>query len=414
MKTSRLSTEGRPRLVLVRGGLADAPTAESPDWTDFCHRIGWQSPAGEPDDDFEDRLLRRLTEGPSAYGNAARLPVLHDRHPVESGAWPASSALAAADLLAEPESSPAPWGQLTPAVEPAASPAVEPAAAPAVDPAASPALEPERRRAPWGRVGLAAAGMLAVAAAAALITAKVVSPSAPATAAAVPERAADRAQQAPLAPTSQCPSPTASDRAADPRAPSAEEPTNKPTPGPTPPPGHESAPRRARVASRSRVTPETDSAPDTAPVEATLATFRPASVSLAPVETSHLDIGAAAGSQAIARVDVPVAWRSAGDREGSAGWSNTSPDRAVLPAPDSVAVAPAAVRPSTHVWSAASDASTAPDRGRTASAAGNWALSPEGDRWLGATVTPTLPRGSAPASVGVMAQLDLGRAFDKL
>jgi len=45
---------------------------------------------------------------------------------------------------------------------------------------------------------------------------------------------------------------------------------------------------------------------------------------------------------------------------------------------------------------------------------GSWALAPEGDRFVGASVAPTPAAGTAPGGIGVVAQLDVGRALSSL
>jgi len=359
MSSTRFPMAGGRRLVLVRGGLDDAHRDDGgdggADWQDFCRRIGWQPPGPAPADDFEERLGERLLVAASG----ARV----------SGARASGARASGADNVV----------RIDVARRPAIAPAREGRAG-EVSEADFGHGDAEPAPSRWGRLGFAVAMTLAVAAVACFVVAKLVSSNLQTSAASLPELSAHADRQSAVAPSVDRALPVSPSVAPDVRSPHVEEPTAKPAPSARPPRFARPRPPGARVAIRSAEAAQEGRA---------LAARRPAESDLATTDLVKSE-------------DRPVA------------WGTVARDRVVVPVADSVALAPAPVRVSAGVWSNRGGATgaTEPEQARTVGP--SWSLSPANARWFGATVTPPLPRGVAPASVGVMAQLDLGKALGRL
>lgn len=383
MTATRFPMAGGPRLVLVRGGLDDADRDDGgPDWQDFCHRIGWQPPGPAPADDFEERIAERLRAKVSAdkvvridFARGGDCLVSRDGRDGRDGR--------------EGEATEANFG---------------------------PAGESEPVHTGWGRLGVAVAMSLAVAAAAVLVVGKMdssnpyaASGSASAELSASAER---RSAVAPSVERAAPMSPVVAPDAPDVRGPNGEERTAKPGPSARPPRFSKPRPPGTRVALRSVDAAEADGA---------LVAVRPATPELATAELARSDASPAESHPAERREELDTAPRADADLDAfvatradrSVAWGTVARDRVVVPVADSVAFAPAPVRASADVWSNRGGATGAAESEQARTASASWSLSPESARWFGATVTPSLPRGLAPASVGAMAQLDLGKALSR-
>jgi hypothetical protein len=160
----------------------------------------------------------------------------------------------------------------------------------------------------------------------------------------------------------------------------------------------------------------------------------------AQVEASPADADEAPGSDArpaVASLDAlgaepRVAW-SGGRTQADPAWSASARSRVALPAAESVAL-PAAESVAAvnggagaEVWSSGLPAADPAGASRAAATNASWSLSGGKDRWVGASLTasppaltaspPALtasPPALARANIGVMVQLDLGKALGKL
>ena len=82
--------------------------------------------------------------------------------------------------------------------------------------------------------------------------------------------------------------------------------------------------------------------------------------------------------------------------------------------PSSHAVAPASFTLAPRAESASTAVAVETTGGASQPSARSWALAPEGERFVGASIAPTPTANTAPGGIGVVAQLDVGRALSSL
>ena len=368
---------GRPhRFIVVRGGLEDGDGGGG-DWEDFCHRIGWQTPAPEPDDDFERRLAEGLRANRSAPDNVVDVEAALSASGVRAR-------LVSMDLEARP--SPEAPARLD----------VESPAAASFAPAPEVAVDGPRRR--WQRVAIAAA-TFAVAAAAALAVIRLASSPASSKEATIaapwdemwsvtappsPEHAVDQDRfDAPL------PMETGPVRATPPPQPTAK-------PGPTPKP--------------LRVEPPVP--PDARPEPPGLMVARRSADEGFRMPERGARPGVAAMS-VMRRLDT-TAPEEPSMPWAAAGRTFAARRPAIVPALASVdAPLPAKSDAGGDVWSQLPAAAEPAGAEVARAASPSWSLAGAKDRWVGASLTSP-PPALASASIGVIVQLDLGRALDNL
>ncbi|MBI4954345.1 MAG: hypothetical protein HY908_20140, partial [Myxococcales bacterium] len=73
----RREGEGRGRLVLLQGGLAEPGALVDTEWQAFGARIGWQSSRAAHPDDYEEALAARIFGGRAPDDNV--VPIEHAR-----------------------------------------------------------------------------------------------------------------------------------------------------------------------------------------------------------------------------------------------------------------------------------------------------------------------------------------------
>lgn len=351
----------RSHLVLVRGGLDRAEPAD-PEWQSFCERIGWKPVETELPDDYEDRLAERIFGEGAHLDGAERLDA------------PSMPRAALAD--AERHRSAMDDGQPI---------------------ALAPAAERRARRT-LAAANVAVIAVLCAAASAMLWWAA----RPPVSALPRPDAVAPlRATVAPVVDGDAPPEP--SERLRDPapreRAPRNEEVPTRPAPSKTKPatpdivgPGSPIAQRPRRDENGAR-RPEESLARSAQPAQAA---SRAAAASIEPTAAAALR---------------PEPY------EAVASVQPSSPGiRIDVAPPEDIGLA-RAVPPVSRVWPepAASDAwtrSAASDRATPASA--TWSLSPDNPRWFGVGLPPSGASAGLLPAVGVMAQLDVGKAIDRL
>lgn len=397
MSAARKSA-ARPRgLLLVKGGLGAHGGGGDQDWDDFCHRIGWQAPAPEPDDDFEKRIAEGLSAKASVPDNVVELDLARSIRE-------ALSAPREACCDVEEPISGIRW---VPVAREAGVPSVVEGADESASPdddGSSPAEAPEigdaerrgsriLRAAPRATVAvftlaLAAAVLLAVLKLAVFAPRPDGGSMAP---------TADLARATPVSPPRvdrPLPEEVAPIETARPESDPAEPRKVKPAPkprktGPETPPGTRLARRSADEAAE---TPEAESRPVLARMDSALPADRDSSRLLegAPVWAQGSDTSASWGGR-VYNSNVPaVAERP----------------RVAFSSVDSLAPSP--VRAGGEVWaqSPPAESPTSEERERPAS----WSLGGSGNRWIGASLAPSTPAYSA-SNIGVMVELDLGKAF---
>lgn len=104
---------GRPQLVLVRGGLdqllsstkgcsdGNAALASDLDWEKFCHRIGWQESDDSLPDDYADRLAELIVAVPEFENNIRGLAVERENN-AANAAWVSAEHAAVEAMTAAP------------------------------------------------------------------------------------------------------------------------------------------------------------------------------------------------------------------------------------------------------------------------------------------------------------------------
>lgn len=362
MSSARSTADSRHGLVLLRGGLhprgldssggLDDGGAAARDWNEFCDRLGWQAPDAEPADDFEDRLASRIF-GKELEASSDVISIDRDRDL-------RLDEVITADFDADE-------------IEPAAPSGV--------------------RQRGWRRAAFPVGAAVAVAAAIALLVINALSPKGAPPVASFPEQ--EDAIRANATPSVELPAPIDPPQA--PRITPLKDDGSPAQPIPSETPDAKSPSSGALVA---RVSPEATP-------------FRRASVSVPRAEAPATDEGAVAKDDTRSRQVAFVPTRSfefddAAHQDRPRTLETLTRDRSALPDTHRSDLAPASITVATNDWSTTSDLPS--DGSRVASA--SWALEPGNERWLGVSVTPSA--GTALAGGGVMAQLDLGKAFGKL
>lgn len=405
----------RPRgLVLVRGGL-DARDGDGDDgWEDFCRRIGWQTAAPAPDAEFERRIAEGLFTRPIAPDNVVDLELARETKQAEAGDLEASFAdeirrsfvREIQPWRADEAALPGP-GDGPGAAPPESAPRPGERFADAAQANLAPDAEADRLRRGWVRVG-AAALTLALAATVLLAVARLAASSArsPAASIVAPSAEVSHAVTAP-------PPEVAPVRATPPEGPSKPAPTAKPQPKPRTPRDARPRPPGALVARRSLDAPAKSRA---------LAADGPAAAADEPAHDEDSQIDAGEASEGEARVAVAslealgaeprAAWGGVRiQADPAASWDPAMRSLVALSAVESAASAKG--NGGADVWSSGLPAAEPSAASRTPAPSATWSLSGGRDRWVGASLTPT-PPALAPANIGVMMQLDLGRALNKL
>lgn len=95
----------------------------------------------------------------------------------------------------------------------------------------------------------------------------------------------------------------------------------------------------------------------------------------------------------------------------TAPWGEDVRSRVALSAANGAAPAPASA--GSGVWSSDLPAAGSAVAERAQAMNASWSLAGAGERWVGASLPPSLP-SVASANVGVMLQVDLGKALGKL
>ena len=404
-------------LVLVRGGLKAEDGGGEDDWEDFCRRIGWQTPAPEPSEDFEERIREGLSAKAAEIDNVIDLDLQREIrrslvrdfdslpeneapisgvHDVDPAALREFRAACLADAsgdrgVSDPEEG------LSDTDAPVIDEAAEAGPAPDIE-------SDRRRRLGWERVGVATL-TLALAAAVLLAVMKLTvfssSPPNGGLSAGI-ERDATSGPRA-VAPSridSPLPQVVAPVRTAPPQGPTA-----TPAPSPRSPRDAKPVPPGAVIARRSRGNARETPDVATGPVETNGDVAEPPGYTLA----------SSAGSPAwpaVASDAVPAApWgaayrpRSAGDR-----LLDVAPSTPRVAALDNIASPSHA---STDVLSNTPPSADSAALDRTPAPAASLGLAGASNRWIGASL-PSSPPAFAAANIGVMVQLDLGRAFNNL
>jgi hypothetical protein len=400
----RRGLSGRSHLVLVRGGVDhDGEGPDDADWRAFCERIGWQHVETELPDDYEERLAARIFrdqrqgQGEDDLDDPVTLGVAR--------ALRAARISAIRRLLDEAEDD-GPISGTVPSLRPAA-PAHRLPAGPmpyALSMGETPKLPPQAFKA---AAPLAVAAALFVVASAVLWRAA--RPSVDAVArpdtATAPGPDADAAPRATIAPVV--------DRALllDPS-------DQRPDPAPR------ARPLRSREAPMRAVPSETK--PQKPITPGSRVALRERRDDVRPrggsrLEPPMLPAGSLARSAMGSSSRLPMTMTG----------GNPHPPPQVIARPEDVAIA-SALPVIPHAWPAGdppypaashvSDAWTrpasfaeGPARATLASATpagATWSLSPGNPRWYGVGLPPSTPSIGVPPGVGVMAQLDLGKAIE--
>jgi hypothetical protein len=367
-KRDRRGLAARSHLVLVHGGLDRAEPAD-PEWESFCERIGWQPAESELPDDYADRLAERIEEAGCdglATLDAPRLERLADWEESESGVHD--------------------------------RPPIAGAPAPI---AGAPAPSLSRARRALAVAGNVAATAVLCAAASAMLwwVAHPVESALPG-----PDSAALRASVPPVAPRDAPAEPSERPREEAPRTRSPRKDASmKPAPSETKPATPSSDGPGALVAQRSRG--DEDGA--RGPAEALSRGAQPAQGSARATSDNR--------SRAAAESAEPIAVAARSPELDEAPGAAPAGIRVEIPPREAFDLA-RAIPPISRVWPepAATDAWTrAASLGQVMPASASWSLSPESSRWYGVGLPPPAASSGLPPGMGVMAQLDVGKAIDR-
>lgn len=411
----------RPRgLALVRGGLGAHGGGGDDDWERFCRRIGWQTDAPEPDAGFEERIAEGLLARAIAPDNVVDLEAAREaRHAGSLGVDPAFAQEIRRSFVREIQASldeePPISGERP--VREAGSDALRISgvhAACRVEEAAqavfAPDAENERPRRGWRRGGAVAATLALAAGVLLAVTRLTTSAHAPAASIAAPS--AEIAHAVTARPQVDAPPPEVPPVRVAP----TDSPTAKPAPSPPRPRPHGAKPEPpgALVARRS-AEPAKDAPlaaePPAAPGSREGEPAKQEPSTLAATEMTETDARLAVASLEAPLAEPRAAWPGAGvQADPAASWGPAVRSRIALSNADGVA--PVKDSAAAGVWSsgiAVADP-VGTERGRATGA--SWSLTGAKDRWVGASLTPA--PSLAQASVGVMVQLDVGKALGKL
>jgi len=440
-------------LVLVRGGLKAQDGGGEDDWEDFCRRIGWQTGAPsvsmgpqaapnpgalrapsvsmgpqaapnpgalrapEPSEDFEERIRRGLFAKAAEINDVIDLDLqrqirrslvrdfgslpqneapISGVHEIDPAALREFRAACLADAPGN-EGVSDPDKALSDIDASVLGEAAE--AGPALD------IDSGRRRLGWERVGVATL-TLALAAAVLLAVMKLAvfsssTPSNGGLSAGIERDAISGPRAAPSRMDAPLPEVVAPVRTAPPQGPTA-----TPAPPPKVPRDAKPVPPGAVVARRARK--DVRETPDVAtdPVETNSDVVEPAGYTLAS------SAGSPSAWPAVASDAVPAAPWGAAYRPRSAGDSlfDVAPSTPRVAALDNIA-SPSHASADVLLSTPPSADSAALDR--TPAPGASLGLTGASNRWIGASLPPS-PPAFASANIGVMVQLDLGRAFNDL
>lgn len=425
MSAERIRRAEARRLVLVRGG-KDGGDGGDRDDLDFYRRIGWQTGAPEPDDDFERRIAEGLFAKAAAPSNVVDIDRARDARSARSHDFEAALADMLSRALMEPAPDSGPRRKEIVAEEPNVT---EDDArrisgihvAVAVNPHVETRPATGRRT---GRILGVAAAALALAASVTFVVVKTrgagtnmdVASSAARAIAPDPsvaheiEEAYRDSDPSPTAPVVTAPK---DDEAAPPKkGPRARPPVvhaKKPVP-----PGMVVA----RRSQDSRRRDESDSLTlDRLAARDALDSDAPTSVRTGREQDISARPGFASLRSPLAGwSDRRTAWSPAGDGvEPSPSWRTAPRPSLTLPGVDGAVTA--SVDAAQATWSsvptpvdgAAGEKTKEPVRSSSAA----WSLAGAKDRWVGASISPS-PESLSAANVGAVLQLDVGKALDRL